>query len=141
MPSLAQQHSGNQKRREWVSPPPTKARIDEEAQESDHSEESPNCCQNAIAPKRSTAQLRSETDFPVGQRGKDADRNDRDTHPNSRRTRFGVCEERTGRLSRNVESCCQKRDTNVACRFLFGLLTRLVAASLLPEPEQCDGCG
>ncbi len=133
MPSLAQQHSSNQKRREWISPPPTKESIDEEAEECDRGEESPNCCQHAIAPKRSTAQLRSETDFPVGQRRKNADRNDSDTHPNSRRTRCGVCEERTGRLYRNVESCCQKCDTNFACRFLFDLLTLRVAASLMPE--------
>ena len=133
MPSLAQQHCRNQKRREWVSPPPTKERIDEEAEEGDRREASSNRCQNAIAPKRSTAQLRCETDFPVGQRGKNADRTDRETHPNGRRPRCGVREERTSGLHRNVESCCQKGYPNSACRLLFDLLTLRVAMGLLPE--------
>jgi hypothetical protein len=52
MPPLVQQHSGNQKRREWVSPPPPQERIDEEAEEGDRSEKSSHCGQDAIIKQR-----------------------------------------------------------------------------------------
>lgn len=84
MPSLAQEHCRNQQCCQWVSPPPPQQGLDEETEEGDRSEASADRGQHTITSQRSTVQLSSETDLPVGERRKKADRQDRDAHRNGR---------------------------------------------------------